>query len=77
LVLAGTVGSPERLVYAMVGDTVNLASRIQGLNKQFRTDILISRTTKERLKPGKFELVSLGQTAIRGKSGEVEIYKVV
>jgi adenylate cyclase len=77
MVLAGTVGSPERLVYAMVGDTVNLASRIHGLNKQFQTDILISRTTKERLRAGKFELVSLGQTVIRGKSGEVEIFKVL
>lgn len=77
VVLAGSVGSPERLVYAMVGDTVNVASRIQGLNKQFQTDILVSRTTMELLTPGEFNLVSLGRTAIRGKREEIEVFKVV
>jgi class 3 adenylate cyclase len=77
VVLAGSVGSPERLVYAMVGDAVNVASRIQGLNKQFQTDILVSRTTMELLSPGKLKLVSLGQTAIRGKSKDIEVFKVL
>jgi adenylate cyclase len=45
-VLAANIGSPDRLSYAMVGDTVNVASRIQELNKKFGTDILISETTK-------------------------------
>ncbi|MFH1351348.1 MAG: adenylate/guanylate cyclase domain-containing protein, partial [Pseudomonadota bacterium] len=49
-VLAGSVGSPERLVYAMVGDAVNIASRIQNLNKQFGTNILISQETNVLLK---------------------------
>ncbi len=74
--LAGSVGSPERLVYAMVGDAVNLASRIQSLNKQFETDILISHATKQSLKTRDFHLVSLGKTAIRGKTEKVEIYSV-
>jgi adenylate cyclase len=77
VVLAGSVGSPERLVYAMVGDTVNVASRIQGLNKQFQTDRLVSRTTMELLTPGEFNLVSLGRTAIRGKREEIEVFKIV
>jgi len=77
MVLAGSVGSPERLVYAMVGDTVNVASRIQGLNKQFQTDILVSRKTMALLPPGEFELVSLGRTPIRGKSEEIEVFKVL
>ena len=76
-VLAGSVGSPDRLVYAMVGDTVNLASRIQTLNKQFQTDILISHTTRALLKTETVRIESLGRTAIRGKSEEVEIFRVL
>jgi len=75
-VLAGSVGSPERLVYAMVGDTVNVASRIQDLNKQFGTDILISVTTENLIKDGSFATVSLGKTPIKGKSEEIEVFKV-
>ena len=48
-VLAANIGSPDRLSYAMVGDTVNVASRIQEMNKFFETDILISETTKAGL----------------------------
>lgn len=75
-VLAGNVGSAERLVYAMVGDAVNVASRIQTLNKQFGSDILLSEATKERLKPGLFEPQSLGYASIKGKSREMEIYSI-
>jgi len=41
-VVAANIGSPQRLSYALVGETVNVASRIQGLNKVFNTDILFS-----------------------------------
>ena len=76
-VLAGSVGSPDRLVYAMVGDTVNSASRIQVLNKTFGTDILISETTKDLIKDKDFNLSSLGKMALKGKSEEIEVYKVI
>lgn len=48
-VLAANIGSPRRLSYALVGETVNIASRIQALNKDFDTDILISDTVRKGL----------------------------
>ncbi len=75
-VFAGSVGGSERLVYAMVGDAVNLASRIQALNKQYGTDILISHHTRELLGADRFALRSLGRTSIRGKTREVDIFAV-
>jgi class 3 adenylate cyclase len=48
-VLAGNIGSPEFLSYALVGKTVNLAARIQELNKHFESDILMSADTRSAL----------------------------
>ncbi|MFC1821184.1 adenylate/guanylate cyclase domain-containing protein [Thermodesulfobacteriota bacterium] len=76
-VLAGSVGSADRLAYAMVGDTVNIASRIQSMNKQFSTDILISQETKNLLQRNEFQLSSLGKMTLKGKSKEIEIYRVL
>ncbi|MFH0845185.1 MAG: adenylate/guanylate cyclase domain-containing protein [Pseudomonadota bacterium] len=76
-VLAGSVGSTNRLSYSMVGDAVNIASRIQTLNKQFGTDILISQETKDLLKSGAFHLVGLGKTPLKGKTEEIMIYQVL
>lgn len=75
-VLAGSVGSPERLVYAMVGDTVNAASRIQTLNKEFGTDILVSQATKDLIQGEGFAFSSLGKAALRGKRKEIEVFKL-
>ncbi len=75
-VMAGSVGSPDRLVYALVGDTVNVASRIQDLNKQHGTDILVSGTTRNRVSGSGFRFESLGKTPLRGKSGEVEVFRL-
>lgn len=75
-VLAASIGSPSRLSYALIGDTVNLASRIQELNKEYNTDILISSATKDLLKK-RFELESLGIAPIRGKNRRVGLYRVM
>jgi class 3 adenylate cyclase len=74
-VLAGTIGSAERLSYALVGDPVNLASRIQDLNKQFDSDVLVSGTTRALL-DGTFELARLPAVRVKGRSVEVEIYRL-
>ena len=74
-VLAGNIGSAERHSYALVGDPVNLASRIQGLNKELGSDILVSGDTRRRLN-GQFDLVPLPAVRVKGKSMEVEVYRL-
>jgi class 3 adenylate cyclase len=75
-VLAGSVGGPERLVYSMVGDAVNAASRIQALNKDFGTDILVSETTRDLTRDAGIRFTSLGKVNLRGKTRELEIFKL-
>lgn len=74
-VLAANIGSPDRLSYALVGDTVNLASRLQGLNKEFGTEIIMSASTRTRLN-GNFPLKQLPATRVKGKSLPVEIFSL-
>jgi adenylate cyclase len=74
-VLAGNIGGGERLSYALVGDPVNLASRIQGLTKELGADILVSGATRERL-DGAFDLRPLPAVRVKGKSLEVEVYRL-
>jgi adenylate cyclase len=75
-VLAGNIGGAERLSYALVGDPVNLASRIQGLTKDFKVDILISDATRSRL-DGTIVVEELPAVRVKGRVEEVNVYKVV
>ena len=74
-VLAGNIGSYERLTYALVGDAVNLASRIQGLNKELGTDLLLSDATRRKLTRD-VKLEALPAARVKGKSVEVSVYRV-
>jgi len=74
-VVAANIGSEDRLSYALVGDTVNAASRIQSLNKEFGTDVLISGTTLERTTEY-IEGEKLGATSVKGKKEPLEIFKL-
>jgi adenylate cyclase len=62
----------------MVGDTVNLAFRIQGLNKEFGTDLLISAITVERLVDDMdIEVEKLPVTTVKGRRNPVGVYNLV
>ncbi len=74
-VIAGNIGSAERLSYALVGDAVNLTSRIQALNKDFGTHILISSVTRARIE-STYALKALPSVRVKGRSAEVEVFSL-
>jgi adenylate cyclase len=76
LVLAGNIGSPDRLAYSLVGDTVNVASRIQDLTKDFDHDILLSGTTQRRLGQG-FVVKEFPPTRVKGKQPPLSVYALL
>jgi adenylate cyclase len=75
-VLAGIIGSKERSSYALVGDTVNLASRIQGVTKEFSCDVILSQTTHDLI-TGSYQMEQLSAMKMKGKSQDVMVYKLL
>lgn len=73
-VLAGVVGSAERQTYCLVGDTVNVASRVADLCKKYETDILISHQTYQHLTQN-YGLISLPPTKVKGRIENLIVYR--
>lgn len=75
--LAANIGSPDRLSYPWVGDTVNLASRLQALTKEIDTDMIIWADTHTLLTESELttvELKRLPPTQLKGRSQQVEVF---
>jgi adenylate cyclase len=74
--IAGNIGSRQIMSYTVIGDNVNLGARLESLNKDYRTRIIISDATRARLaKP--HEMRPLGAVVVKGKTRSVDIFEVV
>ena len=74
--MAGSIGSANRQEYSVIGETVNLASRLESLNKPFHTEILMSQATRDILAATFTGIECLGGTKVAGFEDEVTVYTI-
>lgn len=73
--IVGNVGSSDRLNYTALGDTVNFASRLEGLNREKKTSILVSAELAKRVE-GRIQVRSAGDAHVKGYDNTIEVFEL-
>ena len=76
MVTSGNIGSPKRMDYTLIGDGVNLASRLESACKQYSAHILISESTYRKLR-GTYRIREVDRVVVKGQRKPVNIYEVL
>jgi len=77
-VVAGNLGCASRMKYAVIGDTVNVAARLEALNKNFQTHLLISGDTAQQLPMDLSQTMHFqGMQQVKGREGMLPVYSLI